>query len=40
MPTALKGGIDSNTIIVGDLKPHLQQQTDHPDRKSKRKHKP
>ena len=40
MPTALKGGIDSNTIIVGNLKPHLQRQTDHPDRKSKRKHKP
>ena len=28
MPTAFKGGIDSNTIIAGNLKPHLQQQTD------------
>ena len=39
MPTSPKGGIDSNTIIVGNLKPHLQQR-DHPDRKLKRKHKP
>ena len=26
--------VDSNTIIVGDLLPHLHQRTDHPDRKS------
>ena len=28
--TAIKGEIDSNTIIVGDLKPHFHQWTDHP----------
>ena len=33
MLTAIKGEIDSNTIIVGDLTPHLHQWTDHPDRK-------
>ena len=38
--TTLKGEIDKNTIIVGDLTPHLQQWTDHPDRKSIRKHRP
>ena len=26
MLTAVKGEIDSNTIIVGDLTPHFQQQ--------------
>ena len=36
--TTLKGEIDNNTIIVGDLPPHFQQWTDHPDRKSTRKH--
>ena len=30
MLTAVKGEIDSNTIIVGDLTPHFQQWTDHP----------
>ena len=39
MLTAIKGEIDSNTIIVGDFKPHLHQWTDHPDRKLMR-HKP
>ena len=34
MLTAIKGKIDSNTIIVR----HLHQWTDHPDRKSIRKH--
>ena len=29
----LKGEINNNMIIVGDLSPHLQQWTDHPDRK-------
>ena len=29
---------DNNTVIEGDLMPHLQQGTDHPDRKSTRKH--
>ena len=38
--TTLKGQIDNNTIIVGTLTPHLQQWTDHPDRKSIRKHRP
>ena len=36
--TTLKGQIDNNTIIVGDFNTHLQQWTDHPDRKSTRKH--
>ena len=30
MLTAIKGEIDSNTIIVGDLTPHFHQWTDHP----------
>ena len=38
--TTLKGEIDNNTIMVGDLTPHLQQWTDQPDRKSIRKHRP
>ena len=38
--TTLKGEIDNNTIMVGDLTPHLQQWTDQPDRKSIRKHSP
>ena len=38
--TTLKGGIDNNKIIAGDLTPHLQQRTDHPDRKSTKKHWP
>ena len=38
--TNIKGEIDSNTIIVGTLTPHLHQWTDHPDKKSKRKHRP
>ena len=38
--TTLKGEIDNNTIIVGDFKPHLQQWTDHPVRKSIGKHRP
>ena len=34
MLIAIKGEIDSNTIIVGDfLTPHLHQWTDHPNRK-------
>ena len=33
MLTAIKGEIDSNTIIVGELTPYLNQWTDHPDRK-------
>ena len=28
--TTIKGEIDSNTIIVGDLTPHFHQWTDHP----------
>ena len=32
MLRTIKGEIDSNTIIVGDLTPHLLQWTDHPDR--------
>ena len=28
--TAIKGEIDSNTIVVGDLTPHFHQWTDHP----------
>ena len=36
---AIKGEIDCSTIIVGDFNtPH--QWTDHPDRKSIRKHRP
>ena len=38
--TALKGETDNNTIIVGNLTPHLQQWTDHTDRKLIRKHGP
>ena len=30
MLTAIKGEIDSNTIIVGILTPQFQQWTDHP----------
>ena len=30
MLTAIKGQIDSNTIIIGDLTPHFHQWTDHP----------
>ena len=37
--TAIKEEIDSNTIIVGTLTPHLHQWTDHPNRKLIRKHK-
>ena len=37
--TAIKGEIDSNTIILGTLTPHLHQWTDHPNRKLTRKHK-
>ena len=40
MLTAIKGEINCNTIIVGDLKSHLHQWLDHPDRKLIRKHKP
>ena len=36
--TAIKGEVDSNTIIVGDFNPHCHQWKDHPDRKSIRKH--
>ena len=36
--TTLKGEIDKDTVIMGG--PHLQQWTDHPDRKSTRKHRP
>ena len=36
--TDIKGEIDSNTIIVGDVTPHLHQWTDHQNRKLKRKH--
>ena len=35
--TTLKGQINNNTIRVGTLTPHLQQWTDHTDRKSIRK---
>ena len=35
--TAIKGEIDSNTIIVGDFNTS-HQRTDHPDRKITRKH--
>ena len=37
--TTLKGKTDNNTI-AGILTPHLQQWTDHPDRKINRKHRP
>ena len=30
MLTAIKGEINSNTIIVGTLTPHIHQRTDHP----------
>ena len=33
MLTAIKGQIDSSTIIVGTLTPHLHQKADHPDTK-------
>ena len=39
MLTAMKGEIDSNTVIVGNLTPQLHQWTDHPDSKLIRKHK-
>ena len=37
--TAIKKEIDSNTVIVGDLQPHLHQWTDHSNRKLIRKNK-
>ena len=36
----IKGEINSNSITVGNLAPHLYQGTDHPDRKSLRNQKP
>ena len=36
--TKIKREINSNTVIVGDLTPHLHQWTDHPNRKLIRKH--
>ena len=39
MLTAIKGQIDSNTIILEDLALHLHQWTDNPNRKLIRKHK-
>ena len=39
MLTTVKGEIDSNTIIVGELTPYTQQCTDHLDRKLIRIHK-
>lgn len=36
----IKGEINSNSITVGNLAPHLHQGTDHPDRKSLRNQKP
>ena len=36
--TAIKGENDRNTIIVGDFNTHFQQWTDHPDKRSIRKH--
>ena len=39
MLTAIKEAIDSNTVVVGTLVPHLHQWTDHPDRKLIRKRK-
>ena len=38
--TDIKGEIDNNTIILGDLTPHSHQWTDHQNRKLIRKHKP
>ena len=38
--TALKGEISNNISYPETLTPHLQQWTDHPDRKSIRKHRP
>ena len=32
--TNIKGEIENNMIVVGDLRPHLHQWTDHTDRKS------
>ena len=40
MLTDIKGEINNNTIIIGNLKPYLHQWTDDPDRKSIRKHWP
>ena len=39
MLAAIKEEIDSNTIIVGTLTPHLHQWTDYPDRKLIKGHK-
>ena len=39
MLTDIKGEIDSNTVIVGDFNTSLT-STDHPYRKSIRKHRP
>ena len=39
MLTDIRGEIDSNTVIVGDFKPHSHQWTDHQNRKLLRKHK-
>ena len=38
--TAIKGEINSDTIMGGALTHHFHQWTDHPDRKSIRKHRP
>ena len=38
MLTAIKGEIDSNTVIVRDFNTPLSTMDDHPDRKSIRKH--
>ena len=38
MLTDIKREVDSNTIIGGVLTPHLNQWTNHPDRKLLRKH--
>ena len=35
----IKGEIDSNTIILGDINTHSHQWTDHQNRKLLRKHK-
>ena len=40
MLTDIKGEIDSNTKIVGDLNTPLNQWTNHSDRESIRKHSP
>ena len=40
MLAEIKGKIDSNTIIVGDINTPLTPMDDHPDRKLIRKHKP